>query len=302
VTALELLDKGSAELLGALNTQPAVKLELIENMGDIYERMDAIDKELALFREGIRLADQSYGPDSKQKAQLLALSAGALSFAGRWVESEAAVAEAEQAFDASKDHSSLYYAQLLKIKGGLLRGHGPSGAVAARDTLRRAADIFARRYANDEGYVGALMYLAGADMALDDMGAAKAAADQAVDAARRLKSDASERAHAISLRASVEDQLGDTKSAERDYLEASKLYASSVGTKHFFYLQNENLRGQLMHLDGRRDEGLRLIESTTAEIEAVRPASNTLANSLARMTEAYLRDGALSLLNKILRC
>src|SRR5258708_6904714 len=136
------------------------------------------------------------------------------------------------------------------------------------------------------------MYRAGADMALDDMGEAKSAADQAVAAARRLKGDASERAHSISLRASVEDQLGDAKSAERDYVEASKLYASSVGTKHFFYLQNENLRGQLLHFDGRRDEGLHLIESTTAEIEAVRPASNTLANSLARLAEAYLRDGA----------
>jgi tetratricopeptide (TPR) repeat protein len=292
VTALELLDEGSNELVGALDTQPAVKLELIQDMGDIYERMDAIDKELALLRVGITLANKSYGPDSEQKAQLLALIAGALSFAGRWAESEKAAAEAERAFDASGDHTSLYYAQLLKTKGGLLRGHGPSGAVAARDTLKQAAAVFSKRYPNDEGYVGALMYLAGADMALDDMGEAKSAADQAVAAARRLEGDASERAHSISLRASVEDQLGDAKSAEQDYVEASKLYASSVGTKHFFYLQNENLRGQLLHLDGRRDDGLHVLESTTAEIEAVRPASNTLANSLARLAEAYLRDGA----------
>jgi len=135
-------------------------------------------------------------------------------------------------------------------------------------------------------------------MALDDMREAKAAADQAVDVTRRLTGDASERAHAIALRASVEDQLGDTKSAERDCLEASRLYASSVGTKHFFYLQNENLRGQLMHFEGRHDEGLRLIESTTAEIEAVRPASNTLANSLTRLAEAHLRDGAFESANQ----
>ena len=292
VTALELLDEGSKELVGALDTQPAVKLELIEDMGDIYERMDALDKELALLRVGITLADKSYGPDSEQKARLLALIAGALSFAGRWTDSEKAAEEAERAFDASADHTSLYYAQLLKTKGGLLRGHGPSGALAARDTLQRAAAVFAKRYPNDEGYVGTLMYLAGADMALDDMIGAKSAADQAVAAGRRLRGDASERAHSISLRASVEDQLGDVTGAERDYVEASTLYASSVGTKHFFYLQNENLRGQLLQLDGRRDDGLRLIESSTTEIEAVRPASNTLANSLTRLAEAYLRDGA----------
>jgi tetratricopeptide (TPR) repeat protein len=80
--------------------------------------------------------------------------------------------------------------------------------------------------------------------------------------------------------------------AEKDYNDASQLYAASVGKAHFFYLQNENLRGQMLHLDGRRDEGLRLLETTTAQIRSVRPQSNTLANSLVRLTEAYLRDGA----------
>lgn len=291
VTALELLDEGSAELLGALDTQPGVKMELIEDMADIYEIMDALDKEVALYREGVRLADQSYGPNSPQKAKFLALIAGAWSFAGRWADSEGAVTEAEQAFDASGDHTSLYYAQLMKVKGNLLRRHGPRAAGAARDALQKAAVLLAR-YPKDEGYDGALMYLAGADMALDDMGAAKKAADQAVDVARGLKGDASELAHSISLRASVEDQLGTVDEAERDYNDASRLYASSVGKDHFFYLQNENLRGQLLHLDGRRDEGLRLLETTTAQIRSVRPQSNTLANSLVRLSEAYLRDGA----------
>jgi tetratricopeptide (TPR) repeat protein len=70
------------------------------------------------------------------------------------------------------------------------------------------------------------------------------------------------------------------------------LYASSVGTKHFLYLQNENLRGQLLQRTGRRDPGLRLLKDTIAEIAVVRPASNTLANSLLRQGEAYLRDGS----------
>jgi tetratricopeptide (TPR) repeat protein len=142
------------------------------------------------------------------------------------------------------------------------------------------------------------MYLAGADMTLDDMAAAKEAADQAVNVARNLKGDASELGHAISLRASVEDLLGEIKDAERDYNDASQLYAASVGKEHFFYLQNENLRGQLLHLGGRRDEGLHLLETSTAQIRSVRPQSNTLANSLVRLTEAYLRDGAFDEANR----
>ncbi|HEY0802104.1 MAG TPA: hypothetical protein VGD54_14795, partial [Steroidobacteraceae bacterium] len=215
----------------------------------------------------------------------------------RWADSEVAVTEAEQAFDAGADHNSLYYAQLMKVKGNLLRRHGPRAALAARDALKRAA-VLLEQYPKEEGVTGVLMYLAGADMALDDMPAAKEAADQAVDAARNLKGDASELGHSISLRASVEDQLGEVKDAERDYNDASQLYAASVGKEHFFYLQNENLRGQLLHLDGRRDEGLRLLETTTAQIRSVRPQSNTLANSLVRLTEAYLRDGAFDEANR----
>jgi serine/threonine-protein kinase len=293
VTALELLDEGSAELLGALDTQPGVKMELIEDMADIYEIMDALDKEVALYREGVRLADQSYGPNSPEKAKFLALIAGAWSFAGRWADSEGAVTEAESAFDASGDHTSLAYAQLMKVKGNLLRRHGPRAAQDARAALQKAATLLAR-YPKEEGYAGALMYLAGANIALDDMGAAKKAADQAVEFARGLKGDASELAHAISLRASVEDQLGAVDEAEKDYNEASEWYAASVGKDHFFYLQNEHLRGQLLHLDGRRNEGLRLLETTTAQIRSVRPQSNTLANSLVRLSEAYLRDGSFA--------
>ena len=178
----------------------------------------------------------------------------------------------------------------MKFKGNLQRRHGPGGAIAARNTLKQAAALFAKYYPLDEGYTGTLMFLATAHMALDEMPEADAAANSAVAAARKLTNDASELAHTISLRASVEDQLGDFAGAERDYDEASKLYASTVGTKHFFYLQNENLRGQLLHLSGRREPGLSLIRSTTEEIARVRPGSNTLANSLERLTSAYLRE------------
>ena len=197
VTALELLDEGSAELVGALDTQPAVKLELIENMGDIYERLDAIDKEMALYRLGIhwltpatdRIA--SKGNDSGYSSQ------DRCRLAGQVAESEKAVAEAERAFDASGDHRSLYYAHLLKTKGGLLAA-GPRAKRSGRGArhVEAGGGDFARRYPDDEGYVSALISQ-GAEMALDEAHEAEDAADRALLVTRRLNEDATEQAHAV---------------------------------------------------------------------------------------------------------
>ena len=138
------------------------------------------------------------------------------------------------------------------------------------------------------------MFLASAEQSLDEMPDALKTADSAVEVAHKSATNANDTANVLSLRASVEDEVGDFKSAERDYLESSQLYASSVGMKDFLYLQNENFRAQSLHLSGQRDAGIDLLESTTARIAVVRPGSNTLANALARLADAYLRDGAFA--------
>jgi eukaryotic-like serine/threonine-protein kinase len=291
LTALEILDQGSAELVASLNTQPAVKIELIQNMGEVYEGLDRTDKAIALYQVGVKLIDRSIGPRSREKADMLARIIGAYVFQGNWLEAEKLVPAAEATFDAAGDHTSEVYAEFLKSKGNILRRHGASGMLAARDTLKKSAAVF-ERYPKAEGYVGTMMYLAGAYVSLDEIPEAKQAADAAVATARTLKKDAMELANSISLRASVEDQLGDFVGAEQDYLEASGWYASSVGMNHFLYLQNENFRAQLLQRAGKRDQGMRLLEATTAQIAVIRPASNTLANSLTRLSEAHLRDGS----------
>jgi serine/threonine protein kinase len=291
VTALELLDQGSAELVDSLKTQPAVKIELIQSMGDVYEELDRTDKAIALYQVGIKIIDRSIGPRSPEKADMLALIVSAYLLQGNWLDAEKAMPAAEAAFDAAGDHTSEAYAQFLKGKGNILRRHGPGAMAAARDTLKKSAAVF-EHHPKTEGYVGVMMYLAGTYVSLDEIPEAKRAAEAAVSTARTLKEDAAELANSVSMRASVEDQLGDYVGAEQDYLEASGLYASSVGVKHFLYLQNENLRAQLLQRTGRRDQGMQLLEATTAEIAVVRPASNTLANSLTRLSEAYLREGS----------
>ncbi len=292
MTAIELIDKSYGELRTSMKTQPAVKLELLATVGDVYQRLDATDKALEVFREGVRIAEATYGPHSVQKAEMLARIANALTYAGRFPQAEPAVAEAEKEMDASGSHASLAYAMLLKDKGNLLRRKGPASALLAESTLQRAAALFKKDFPDSGGYVGTLMFLAGAQQLLDDMQGAKSSADTAVMIAREQSVNVLNIANALSMRASLEDELGDYAGAQRDYAESSALYADSAGAKDFLYLQNENFRGQSLHLTGQRDAGLRLLESTTAQVAEVRANSNTLANCLARLADAYLRDGA----------
>jgi eukaryotic-like serine/threonine-protein kinase len=289
-TALELLDQGSSDLVNSLDTQPAVKAELIENMGDVYEGLDRSDKAIELYQVGVKLVDRTLGPNSREKAPLLARIVAAYVQRGSFEQAEKLLPEAEAAFAASGDHTSEIYALFLKTKGNILRRHGMSRMAEARDTLQQAAALF-ERYPPQEGYVGTMMYLTGVHVSLDEIPEAKKAADAAVSTAETLKNDASELANAITMRASVEDQLGDLAAAERDLVKASDLYASSVGKKHFLYLQNENTRGQFLQRMGKRDQGLPLMEDTAAQIAVIRPGSNTLANTLLRLAEAYMRDG-----------
>jgi eukaryotic-like serine/threonine-protein kinase len=291
MTALELLDQSTADLVNSLDTQPEVKIELIEYIGDIYEGMDRTDKAIALYQAGLQVIDRSIGPRSPRKAYMLARIVSAYLLQGNFAEAEKRVPEAEAAFDAAGDHSSEIYALFLKIEGNILRRHGPSALVAARDVLKRSAAVL-EHYPKAQSYIGTMMFLANVYISLDQLPDAKQTVDAAVTAARALQGDAQELANAVAVRANVEEQLGDFVSAEKDYGEASGLYASSVGTKHYLYLQNENTRGALLQRLGKRDQGMQVLTDTTAKIEAARPASNTLANSYRRLAEAFLRDGS----------
>ena len=137
MTATELIEKSRLEMLSSMNTRPAAKFELIQVIGGIYERMDSIDKAVDVYRSGVKFAEQTYGPHSAQKADMLARIASILVFGGRLPDSEPVIEEAEKEFDAIGQHESLAYAQLLKIKGNVLRRKGPGSTLLARSTLQK---------------------------------------------------------------------------------------------------------------------------------------------------------------------
>lgn len=289
---IDVMDRGRARLLGALTDQPEVQLELIDVLGDVYELIDATDKSLGLYRMALPIADQYFGSNSAQRAHFLAEIANTLSIAGDIQRLRPALDEAGKAFAMRGDHQSLDYAHFLKLKGRLRRMDGKAGFADAARILAEAARLFSTYYPAEEDHAASLMFLAQAQMSLDEPAEALQAANAAVAAIRYMPNDTVSRANTLSVRATIYDQVGDFTHSQSDYLLASADYRKALGNSHFLYLQNENLRGASLQMLGMHVDGLQLLETTTAEIAKVRNGSNTHMTTLLHLADAYLRDGS----------
>ncbi len=290
--AMQVVDEGRARLTTALSGEPEVQLELIPVLGNIYESLDATDQASAIFAAGLPIANQALGPRNKYTPLFLTGIANALFFSGDFAAADSATTKAEAAFDLIGDRESRAYASLLKLKGAIVRRLGPEGQRQAVTLLRDAADLFANRYAAHPDHEGTFMFLAQTYMQLEQPNEALAAADATVRASEFLPAeDRMNRASAHSLRASILDHVGEAGRAELDYAEASAEYRVSVGTDHFLYLQNENLRALTLQTLGRRAEALSVLEASTSAVSRVRPRTNTEMNTLHRASVAFERDG-----------
>jgi tetratricopeptide (TPR) repeat protein len=265
------------------------QLEVITVLGDIYEMLDATDKASSLFEAGLPIAERAFGPVSSYAPYLLGAMANSAVFAGDYRRAEATLPRAEAALAAIGDRQSLTYAKVLKVKGQLLRTHGPDGERQAVHVLQDAAALFSSRYPDGQSHVGSYMFLAQAQMDLEALDAAECA----VNATAFLSEENTRvRANAYSLRASVLDRLGEVERAEQDYARASSDYPAALGSPHFLYLTNESFRGVALHRLGRRDEGLRdgqldralaTIEHAFALLQAGQPPGRVISNTLTQI-------------------
>jgi serine/threonine-protein kinase len=70
-TARQLLDSGADRLTKELQTEPEVRSELLETVGQAYKHLGALDQAEHMFREKLRAVDQVWGPGSEQAIRIL---------------------------------------------------------------------------------------------------------------------------------------------------------------------------------------------------------------------------------------
>ncbi|HEY3587184.1 MAG TPA: serine/threonine-protein kinase, partial [Myxococcaceae bacterium] len=265
-TVQETID-AAASRMGTLDMQPETKVPLLTTLASVYDGLDQADRSLALLEQALAAAERSHPTPNQMQAEVLAHLAGTNMFAGRYDAAARWLDRAETALAGLGDTESEVYAQVLKMRGNLLRAGDSPDLPRATAVLERAAGVFRKRYPQSQGRAGTLFYLAQTLRAENKPDRAELVADEAVALATELPRPGFSIPNAYSLRAEIRDSNGNLSGAEDDYRTAHDGYARIVGAGHFLALQNDGLLGATMLERGqRRDEALQLIESTTAAL------------------------------------
>ena len=289
VTIQEAVDAAASSMQAAREMPPETKVPILTTLSSVYSGLDQVDRSLALLEQALAAAEQGARTPNRLQAEVLAHLAGTNLFAGRYDAAARWLDRAEAALAALGDTESEVYAQVLKIRGNLLRRQDPPRAIAV---LERAAALFRRRYPQSQGRTGTLFFLAQALRAENQPERAETVADEAVTLANGLPRPGFEVPNAQSLRAAIRDSNGNLFGAEDDYRAAHDGYVRTLGPEHFLTLQNDGLLGATMLERGkRRGEALQLIESTTEALGRTRRGSATHGQALNRLGVAYLRLG-----------
>ena len=292
VTVQEAVDAAASNMGTALDAQPETKVPILTTLADVYSSLDQVDRSIALLEQALVAAERSGPTPNRTEADVLTRLAGTNMFAGRFDAAAGWLDRAETAFAALGDTESEDYAQVLKMRGNLLRRGDSPDLPRAVAVLERAAALFRKRYPHSNGRTGTLFYLAQTLRAENQPDRAERSADEAVAIASELPRPGFELANAYSLRAAIRDGNGNLSGADDDYRTAHDGYARSVGPGHFLTLQNDGLLGAtLLERGQRREEALQLIESTTDGLAHSRRGSFTHAQALNRLGAAYLRLG-----------
>jgi len=292
VTVQEAVDAAASSLGPAFDSQPETKVPILTTLADVYGSLDQVDRSLALLEQALVAAEQSGPTPNRMEAEVLARLAGVNMFAGRYDAAARWLDRAETAFAALGDTESELYAQVLKMRGNLLRRGDSPDLPRATALLERSAALFRKRYPHSDGRTGTLFYLAQTLRAENQPDRAEKVADEAVALATELPRPGFEVPNAYSLRAEIRDSNGNLSGAEDDYRTAHDGYVRSVGPEHFLTLQNDGLLGATMLERGHmRKEALHLVESTTEALVRARRGSGTHAQALNRLGLAYLRLG-----------
>ncbi|MGZ6033894.1 MAG: protein kinase domain-containing protein [Myxococcaceae bacterium] len=287
----QAVDSAAARIGSALEGQPHEKVSVLVTLAGVYSSLDMPDRSIALLQQALEVAGKIQPVPNEEQAAVLTELANVAMFGGRFDQTAGWLDRAEPVFAALGDTTSEEYAQLLKIRGNLVRRGNTPDRRAGAALLERSTALFRERYPDSDGRLGALFYLAQTLRASNLPGRAEAIADEAVTLANRRAQVGFERANAFSLRAVIRDSNGKLAEADQDFGEAAAGYLRTTGPTHFLTVQNDGLRGTTLLEMGSRDDGLRRVEASAEALARGRKGSNTHAQALERVGLAYVRVG-----------
>jgi len=291
VTVQQAVDLAAERIGPRLESEPEVKIAVLDTLASVYSSLDQSAKAVALFEQALAISERHDGTPHANQAMLLVELANTEMFAGHFDEARRWIDRADAMLAAVGDTSSRYYAQALKIRGNLERRGAKPDFAKATQLLERAGAIFRDRYPTDEGRLGTLFYLAQTLRSTGDVDGAERVADEAVAICQRSERPSFDIPNAHSLRAAIRENNGNLRGAVADFTEADAGYRRGAGPMHFLTLQNASLFGLALLEQGERERGLQLVEESAQALGRIRPESNSQAFALARLGSAQLKAG-----------
>ena len=161
-TALELLDHGAERIDEELAGAPSARLRLLDLLASMYQDLDLYDREIALRRKRLALAEQMSGPTSNDAIISKADLANALLIGSQRDEAAVLLREGATILDALHDETSQARFRIAVVQAGMDRRVHPALAMASAER----ALVIARRRPPDQDLLQALHVLG--DAALFD--------------------------------------------------------------------------------------------------------------------------------------
>ncbi|HUB78887.1 MAG TPA: serine/threonine-protein kinase [Bryobacteraceae bacterium] len=88
LTAKQVLDQGAARITKELSDEPAVRLQLLQTIGEAYQHLGAYDRAEELFRAEFEASNQVYGTNSPETGRILTQVADVERQRGRLADAE----------------------------------------------------------------------------------------------------------------------------------------------------------------------------------------------------------------------
>ena len=302
LTARELLDRGAERIDKSLLEFPDAKSDVLATLGTMYVHLGDWTKATELNRARLPLVEKSFGKGSMEYAQALADVAEKLNGTRRDDDRVFALtSEAKKILNDLKQEKSLLFAELLRLESTVWRRRDLDIAV---DRATRAVEIIRPFTATPTAVNSTLMSLnfkavpvnpSGAEAntvadnvrgiakqfgtALGDLGMAYnargnfIAADGALTEASAVLSetrgkDNFDAAWVSMLRGTINVMRGNFIAAEPMLREGAINVRRSGGPQQPASVYAESMLAWFLHMTGRRDEGMRLINDARARIAA----------------------------------
>ncbi len=254
VTALELLERGSANIRENLKNDPETRASLLEVLGTVYQHMGKYEKAQSLFGESLSLKREMLDPLNPDIARNLNEMASALLYQGQQDKAKEYLAEA---LDIHRQLNHADYPEYASTLNNLAFIYLQKNELDSAETMFRRAIVIRKKHI-DHDSLKLATNLDGLAVTLERKGEDKEAEKfyrKALDIREKnLAANHPDMARSLNNLAGFLVRQGDMGNAEPLYRQALSIWRKVLGDEHLDVAKAMNNLASVLEKQGRLDD------------------------------------------------